>query len=745
MTQILARRLAVACLALAVSVFGAFAQTSTDERIADLIDRMTIQEKAGQMTQLNISVIIDGEENPGDPFTINEEKLRTIVAEYGVGSLFGVWHGALSVERWRDLVERIQKIATEETRLGIPVVFADDSVHGANYLLEGTIVPHNLNIGATWNPELAERLGEITAIETRAKATHWTFAPVCDVTRAPEWSRVFETFGEDPMLAGVMASAVIRGLQGDDMASDFRVAATGKHFLGYSAPRSGRDRPPVYMGLPQLYGTHLPPFEDALDAGVATLMINSGEINGTPVHADGRLLTDLLRDELGFEGVAVSDWADVNKLVEVHKVARNKKEAARMAIEAGMDMSMVAQSVDFAENVVELVETGQLEEWRVDQAVERILRLKFDLGLFENPVGGDDAVALIGSASHHQMSLDAARQSLVLLRNTDGLLPLDGDGDIFVTGPTADALPPVFGSWTYSWQGTEEAWYPDTPTILDAVRDHFGPSRVSYEPGSTYGQVLDLAAAREGAAAADVVVLCLGEIPSTERPGDLDRFELDAAQLDLALAVMDTGTPVVMVMVGNRARPFPSVADDLDAIVWFGHAGPHGPQALAEVLAGDINPSGRLPFSYPRHPGALTTYDRKASEDIGADFQSVGHNALFSFGSGMGYAPFGYSDLEVRPSAGGLRVSAVVTNEGDRPGVEIVKVFVSDLVASVTPHATLLKGFERHELAPGESRRVTMMIDREDLTFVDRDGNRIFEPGAFMVRMGDLEETIELD
>jgi len=740
-----ARSFLAASLVLLVLTLGAPAQDDVDARIESLLERMTIEEKAGQMTQLNISVIIDGEELPGDPFTINEDKLRTIVSDYGVGSLFGVWHGALSVERWRDLVERIQEVATEQTRLGIPVVFADDSVHGANYLLGGTIVPHNLNVAATWNPDLAKRLGEITAIETRAKATHWTFAPVCDVTRAPEWSRVFETFGEDPLLAGVMASAMIRGLQGEDMSSGTRVAATGKHFLGYSSPRSGRDRTPVYMGIPQLYGTHLPPFVDAIEAGVATLMINSGEINGSPVHADERILTDLLRDELGFEGVAVSDWADVNKLVEVHRVARDKKEAARMAIEAGMDMSMVAQSVDFAEHVVELVESGELEEWRVDRAVERILRLKFELGLFEDPVGGDDAVALIGSAAHHRVSLDAARQSLVLLRNTDGVLPIARGADILVTGPTADALPPVYGAWSYSWQGTEERWYPDTPTILDALRDRFGASRVSHEPGSSYDEALDLDAALEKAGEADLVVLCLGEIPSTERPGDLDRFELDEAQLDLARAVLDTGKPVILVMVGNRARPFPTIADDPDAIVWFGHAGPHGPGALAEVLAGDVNPSGRLPFSYPRHPGALTTYDRKASEDIGADFQSGGHNALFTFGSGMGYAPFGYTDLEVRHASGGIGVSVTVTNKGDRAGVEVVKVFVSDLVASVTPHATRLKGFERVGLDPGASERVSFVIGRDQLMLIDRSGRRVFEPGAFTVRVGDLEATIELD
>lgn len=714
------------------------------DRVERLIEQMTVKEKAGQMTQLNISVIIDGEELPGQPYTINEDKLRTIVADYGVGSLFGVWHGALTLERWRDVVQRIQDVALEETRLAIPVVFADDSVHGANYMLDATILPHNLNVAATWDPSIALRAGEITAIETRAKATHWTFAPVCDVARAPAWSRVFETFGEDPYLAAVMSTEMIKGLQGDDLTSDARVAATGKHFLGYSDPKSGRDRTPVYMGETQLRDTHLPPFESAIDHGVATLMINSGEINGVPVHADERLLQDMLRDELGFEGVAVTDWADVNKLVEVHKVAKDKKEAAAMAIRAGIDMSMVAQSTDFADNVVELVESGELEEWRLDNAVRRILTLKENLGLFENPMGGDDSIPLVGSDEHHAASRKAAEDSLVLLRNTDAVLPFAEGSKILVAGPTAHILPPLYGAWSYSWQGTEEAWYPDTPTVIDAMQARFGAANVRHVPTSWETGVTNLDAFTRGCASADAVVLCLGEMPSTERPGDIPDLRLDQAQLDLAVAAIESGTPVVAVMVTNRARTISAIEAGLDAVLWAGHPGPHGADAIAAVLAGDVNPSGHLPFTYPRSSGEIVLNDRKASEDIGGFFEPLGHNPLFAFGDGLSYTAFDYSNMSVRVRGDRVDVSVRVTNSGDLDGADVVQLYVSDLVASVTPHAQRLRAFDKIDLAPGEWETVRFSLSKNDLTLIDRDGNRVFEPGEFRFRIGDLEETIAI-
>lgn len=727
---------------------AASAGTLTAQDIDDLLARMTVAEKAGQMTQLSVSTLIDGEETPGSPYTINEDKLRDIVVTHGVGSLFGVWHGPLSVERWRDLVSRIQTLATEETRLGIPVVFADDSVHGANYLIDGTIFPHNLNLAATWNPGLAEASGRITASETRAKGTHWTFAPVADVMRQPQWSRVFETFGEDPLLASAMASASVRGLQGDDLTGDDTVAATAKHFLGYSVPLSGRDRTPAYITPTQMRDIHLPSFRAVFDAGVETVMINSGEINGVPVHADPTILIDLLRGELGFEGVAVTDWADIDKLVGVHRVAKDKKDAARIALESGVDMSMVAQSTDFTTNVIELVKEGSLSESTLDRSVRRILKLKDDLGLFQNPVGGDASVASVGSKAHHRVSLDAARESLVLLRNNESLLPLAEGARILVTGPTADDLVPMHGAWTYTWQGHERGWYPDRPTVADAVATRFGSDNVTYIAGSGLDgpapEGSGIAAAVEAAGNADVTVLCLGELPGTERPGDLSDLNIDASQLDLAEALIATGKPVVMVMVTNRPRTFGSVEAGLDAVVWAGHPGPHGGTAVAELLAGDINPSGRLPFTYPRHPASISPYDRKHSENIQSNFAPGGHDSLFEFGEGMGYAPFEYGQLQVELDGRDVTVSVGVTNTGTRAGKEVVQLYVSDLVASVTPYARRLRGFEKITLQAGETKRVSFTVPSVDLAVTGRDGESRFEPGDFRFAIGGLSHEIEI-
>ena len=755
------RHLLTAATAGTLFAASAPAGSLTAADIDRLLSEMTVAEKAGQMTQLNISVIIDGEETPGSPFTINDDKLQDIVVTHGVGSLFGVWHGALPLERWRGMVTQIQDLATQETRLGIPVVFADDSVHGANYLLEGTILPHNLNLGATWNPELARLSGEVTAKETRAKATHWTFAPVADLAREPRWSRVFESFGEDPLLTSVMASSVVVGLQGDTLASDNTVAATAKHFLGYSTPKSGRDRTPVYMSRGELVDTHLPSFRAVFDAGAATTMINSGEINGLPVHANPDILIDLLRGELGFEGVAVTDWEDINKLVTVHRVAPDKKEAARMAIEAGIDMSMVAQSTDFATNVIELVEEGKLSESTLDRSVRRILKFKDDLGLFQNPVGGDNAIASVGSREHHRISADAARESLVLLRNNppkaEGennedetiapVLPLAGDGKILVTGPAADDLLALYGAWSYTWQGQVKEWYPDTPTVVDAMKTQFGDTRILHKPGTDYTAPIEngITAAANAAKFADTIVLCLGEIGSTERPGDLDEFNLDRAQLDLAQAMIDTGKPVVLVMVTNRARPFAEVEAGMSAIVWAGEPGPHGSTAIAELLAGDLNPSGRLPFSYPRHTGTLATYDRKTSEGLGNWFQEGAVAPLFEFGSGLSYTDVEYEPLAVQWNGSEATISTTVKNTGDRPTKEVVQLYATDLVASVTPYGKRLKGFDKISLKPGQSKRVMFKLTKDDLLVTFPDGKQVFEPGDFRFMIGDQQAQATLN
>jgi len=452
----------------------------------------------------------------------------------------------------------------------------------------------------------------------------------------------------------------------------------------------------------------------------------------------------MLRGELGFEGVVVTDWADIKTLHERHRVAANEKEATRQAVLAGIDVSMVPLDTSFADYVVELVEEGALSESRIDQSVRRVLRLKFELGLFDDPLGPGSLIEDVGSDEADAASLESAREGLVLLRNADDLLPISEGSKILVTGPTADALTPVYGSWSYTWQGDEPKLYPDTPTVLDEIRDRFGRANVTYSAGATLTEGVNIEATARKAEEADVVVLCLGEEASTEKPGDIVDLGMPSAQIDLARAVLETGTPVVLVLIENRPRIFNEVQAGVEAILWAGQPGPFGPQAIAEVLAGDVNPSGKLPFTYPRHPGSFITYDRKTTEDYAVDFSMNAFTPLFEFGDGLSYTTFEYEDLNVRQAGGGLEPSVTVRNTGDRVGKEAVLAFVRDEYASVTPHHRRLKAFEKIELEPGASRRVTFDIPREDLTLINRDLERVFEPGAFTVEVGDQSAQIEL-
>jgi beta-glucosidase len=715
-------------------------------RVDDLLERMTVKEKVGQMTQLALSSISSQTSTADQPHILDEDKAREAIVEYGIGSVLNAGNVAMGIDEWRSLVARLQSMATEQTRLGVPLIYGIDSVHGGNYIMGATLFPHNLTLAATFDPELSRLAGEITAAETRAAGLPWNFAPVCDVARAPAWSRVFETFGEDPHLAGVMAAASVVGQQGDDLASPLRVAATAKHFLGYSDPRTGRDRTPANIPDTELFDTFLPPFEATFDAGVRTIMVNSSEINGVPVHASPRILRGILRERAGFEGVVVTDWSDVLKLRDWHRVAETEREATRLAVEAGIDMAMTPLSLSFADTLVGLVEDGVIAESRLDESVRRILALKMELGLFEQPLSPADAVATLGTESAHDASLAAARAGVTLLRNTDDLLPLAEGTRILVCGPAADDLVALHGSWTYTWQGTDEAMYPDTPTLLDAVRERFGEDRVAYQPGATWDEPRDIDAAAQAAAEADVVLLCLGEEASAEKPGDILDLAMSDAQLDLARALGRTGTPVVLVLLENRPRLFTPVEQHMDAVLWAGHPGPHGGRAIAEILAGDVNPSGRLPFTYPRDANALLTYDHKYSERFWMDeYTYTGYTPMFAFGEGLSYTSFGYSGLSVRRAPdGGLTGEVIVTNTGDRAGDEAVLVYLTDEVSSITPRVRRLKWFDKVSLEPGARATVRFDLPREALTMIDAEGRRVLEPGAFTVRVGGLETTVSV-
>jgi len=668
MNQTVLRSVAVSA-AVAAAVSPATAQQMS-QRVESLLNAMTLEEKAGQMVQLTVGTM-NSADDPHAPNTdLDMDKVRRAIVEWKIGSVLNTFERDLTPEMWRDTIETIQNVAVNETRLGIPIIYGVDSVHGANYVTGATIFPQNLALAATFEPEFSYRAGEITAIETRLAGPHWNFSPVGDVGRQPLWSRTFETFGEDPLVCTIMAEQNVLGQQAAGLNSERAVAACAKHFLGYSLPRSGRDRTPALLSERELRDVFLPPFRAMVNAGVATVMINSGEVNGEPVHASDRMVNGLLRDELGFQGLAVTDWADVDKLVNMHRVAPNEREATRMVIQAGIDMAMTPYTATFADHTVSLVREGVVPIGRIDQSVRRILTLKERLGLFETPVA-TGSTDIIGSDEHQAASREATRATLVMLKNENNALPAARGTRFLVTGPAAESLPAIHGSWTYTWQGTNEERYPDTPTIRDAIESEF--SNVTFVEGSTFDTATSVDEVVEAAGEVDMIVLALGEVPSTEIPGNINDLALPAGQEELARAVMDSGTPYIVAMAMNRPLLVTEIVDNAAAVIWMGQPGPHGPEALADILSGDLSPSGHLPFTYPRYPHALLTYDHIWSETQGTDFSSGNFRPLFQFGDGLAFTEFEYSEPTVTaPRNGdGVRVEFTVRNTGDRDGADV--------------------------------------------------------------------------
>jgi len=712
--------------------------TGMDVRIEGLVARMTLEEKVGQMTQLTLEVV--SERADDRHVHLDMDKLHEAIVEHHVGSILNCGGSANTIDNWHEVITAIQDLATKETRLGIPVIYGIDSIHGANYVVGATLFPQNIAMAATGNVELVSRASAVTAAETRAAGIPWNFNPVLGLARQPLWPRFYETFGEDPYVASVMGAAYVRAQQGDDMADPMRVAACMKHYLGYSVPRTGKDRTPAHIPDRMLREYFLKPFAAAVEAGVATCMVNSSEINGSPVHASRYYLIDILRHELGFEGFVVSDWNDINNLWQREKVAATQREAVKMAVLAGVDMSMVPYDYSFYDHLVDLVRQGEVPMRRIDEAVGRILRVKMALGLFKDPYPKASAKARLATPEATALNRQAAREAITLLKNDGGLLPLAKTGRVLVTGPTADKLSVLNGGWTITWQGDREDLYPaGKQTILEAIRAKVGDENVTYVPGAPFDGAWDVQAVVEAARRADVVVACLGEATYCETPGNIDDLALPAAQRNLVTALARTGTPVVAVLIEGRPRVLGVAAELPRAIVMGYLPGMEGGPAIADVLFGDVNPSGKLPFTYPRHTGDLTLYDHRPSET---------YRPQWPFGHGLSYTTFEYANLaldgKVIQPGGTLTVRVEVTNAGPRRGGEIVQLYLQDEVRSVTPPVRQLKRFTKIILDPGEMQAVTFTLDTGDLMFIGPDSTPRLEPGRFKVFVGDQEASFEL-
>ena len=712
--------------------------------VEKILGQMTLKEKVGQMTQLEIGMVTDGQ---GPNLRINSAKLHKAVGEYGAGSILNVNDQALSEQTWHEIIRAIQEEA-KKTRLQIPVLYGIDTIHGANYIAGSTLFPQPLAMAATWNPELMLRGSQIAAAETRKAGIPWSFSPVLDAGRQPLWPRLWETLGEDTYLATVMGVATVRGYEGSDLSSPVNVSASLKHYIGYSYPLTGGDRSPALIPENTLREFFLPNFAAAVKAGAHTVMVNSSEVNGIPGHANSFLLKNVLWGELGFQGFVVSDWMDVKKLVSVHHIAANEKEATRIAVLAGIDMSMVPSDYSFSDLLLALVQEGKVPVSRVDEAVRRILTVKHQMGLFDDPLRGMEAKTTIGSPESRQASLEAARESITLLKNDSHTLPLSKTAHVLVTGPDADSLVPLNNGWTYTWQGDRAGAYPkDHATILKAIEGKIGTANVTYVPGTTYDHEVDIAKAAEAAAKADAVVICAGEWAYAETPGNVVDLNLPDAQLYLVRKIEETKKPVILVLTEGRPRIISRVADTTKAIVMAYNPSNEGGQAIADVLFGDVNPSGKLPITYPRWADRLFTYDHRIFE--GEDYgEGKAQGApQFEFGAGLSYTSFSYSDLRVAlaGSSGNptVQVEVTVKNTGDRAGKEVVQLYLSKRFASVTPPLKRLKRFAKVPLQPGESSHLSFELTADDLSFIGMENKRIVEPGTFDVRVAGLQQSFE--
>ncbi|HMH34410.1 MAG TPA: glycoside hydrolase family 3 N-terminal domain-containing protein, partial [Puia sp.] len=709
-----------------------------------------LEEKIGQMTQVTLAVIAQNGWGNQDG-SIDTAALRKAIQDYKIGSVINTTAHALSAETWRNIQVQIQDEA-RKTRLKIPVIYGLDGIHGQTYTLNSTLFPQNIAMAATRNTELARAVTKITAKEMRASGVRWNFAPVLDCGRQPLWSRFAETYGEAVYIGKTMGATVIKAYQEDGLASPTAVAACMKHYLGYSASRTGKDRTPSYIPEIELREYYLPQFREAVKAGAATIMINSGEINGTPVHASKYLLEDVLRKELGFQGLIVTDWEDIIRLHTRHLVANTPRQAVVQAINAGIDMSMVPSDFSFFDLLKEAVQKKEVPMGRIDDAVRRILLLKIKLGLFVYPYPEPDAISNFGLPEYQFVALSAAHEAMTLLKNQDGVLPLGKDKKVLIAGPAAQSISALNGCWSYTWQGKEAQWYPtDGKTIAQAISEKLEGRGVTLvgAKGFDSPENYNVDRLKTAASGVDAIILCLGENAYAESPGNTTELALPDNQLALARAAAATGKPVILVLTEGRPRFITSIEPQMKGILMAYWSGKKTAEAVADVLYGDYNPDGRLPFSYPRSMGEMVLYDRKHTEDVreifNADMTWDGYKPLFPFGQGLSYTSFEYDDItlstRILRGAAKLTVSITVRNSGNRDGKHTLELYSHEQYASITPSMQRLRAFKKISLKAGESQTVSFVIDKNDLAFVNASLKTVTESGNFDLMIGDKKAT----
>ena len=728
-----------------------------EANIQNWLKKMTIEEKIGQMCEITIDVVTDFEASQKDGFTLNKAKLDTVIGKYKVGSLLNV---PLSIaqpkEKWAEAIRQIQELSMKE--IGIPCIYGVDQIHGTTYTLDGTLFPQGVNMGATFNRDLVKREAEISAYETKAGCIPWTYAPVVDLGRDPRWSRMWENYGEDCYVNAEMGKASVIGFQGEDPnhIGKYNVAACMKHYMGYGVPVSGKDRTPSSISRSDMREKHFAPYLAAVRQGALSVMVNSGVDNGMPFHANREYLTQWLKEDLNWDGLVVTDWADINNLCTRDHIAATKKEAIKIAINAGIDMSMVPYEVSFCDYLKELVEEGEVPMSRIDDAVARVLRLKYRLGLFDKPYWSTGDYPEFGSKEFADVALQAAEESEVLLKNEGGILPLAKGKKILLAGPNANSMRCLNGGWSYSWQGHRaDECAQAYNTIYEALCNKFGKENIIYEPGVTYApykndnwweeNTPEIDKSVAAAQNADVIIACIGENSYCETPGNLTDLNLSMNQQNLVKALAATGKPVILILNEGRPRLIKDIEPLAKAVVNVMLPGNYGGDALANLLAGDANFSGKMPYTYPKHINALATYDYKPCENIGQMGGNYNYDSVMDiqwpFGFGLSYTTYKYSNLKVDKAQftadDELTFTVDVTNTGSVAGKESVLLYSKDLVASSTPDNIRLRNFEKISLNPGETKTVTMKLKGSDLAFVNYYGQWTLEKGDFKVKCGD--------
>ena len=754
--------LSISMLALAYTASANVPVIKSDPKIEAQVEqtlkKLTLEEKIGQMMELVTDLF--GANDKNGVFYIDEHKTDSILSRYKIGSILNAPNTcAPTAKQWEKYIAQIQKISMK--RIGIPCVFGLDQNHGSTYTQDGTLFPQNINVAATFNREIARRSAEATAYETRAVSIPWTYSPTVDLGRDARWPRIWENFGEDCYLSSEMGKAMVYGFQGEDPNNidQYHIATSMKHFMGYGVPWTGKDRTPAYISPADLREKHFAPFLAGLQAGALTVMVNSASVNGMPMHANKEFLTGWLKEETGWDGVLITDWADINNLYTREMVAKDKKDALRIAINAGIDMIMEPYSCDACGYLIELVKEGKIPMSRIDDACRRVLRMKFRLDLFKNPTQKLKNYPKFGGEEFAKLALEGATESMVLLKNEGNILPLQHGKKILLTGPNANQMRCLDGGWSYTWQGHRaDEFAGKYNTIYEAFCNEYGKENVILNQGVTYNEKgkyweenePQIQGAVDAAKNVDVIVACIGENSYTETPGNLTDLWLSENQRNLVKELAKTGKPVVLVLNEGRPRLIADIEPLAQGIIDILIPGNMGGDALANLVSGKSNFSGKMPYTYPKEINSLANYDFKKSEEVGTMEGAYDYNAKITqqwgFGYGLSYTTYKYSNLKVSQSdfrhGDIIKVSVDVKNTGKVAGKESVLLFSSDLIASMVPDGRRLRAFDKVELQPGETKTMTFELKADDLAFVGWDGKWRLEEGDFKLTIADQSADI---